>query len=188
MGAPISKPTIILTPYSGAFVAGELSEDGKWIWNGSEWKPFAPPEVPEITAQSAASFRKENLVSCRDCGHEISKKAHSCPNCGAPRKILIRVNSNKFEEPMHRDIELGLFIVGLLLWIAVAFFSPFPFFQSTAICSITLASVFLVDVFYLFIKYDWQTRNGKSGSLSLVMMVINAILGVLCIGSMFVFL
>ena len=26
------------------------------------------------------------LIKCRDCEHEISKKAKSCPNCGAPQK------------------------------------------------------------------------------------------------------
>ena len=26
------------------------------------------------------------LVECKDCGHEISKKAKSCPGCGAPQK------------------------------------------------------------------------------------------------------
>ena len=27
-----------------------------------------------------------NLIKCKDCGHEISKKAKECPNCGAPQK------------------------------------------------------------------------------------------------------
>lgn len=26
------------------------------------------------------------LIKCRDCDHDISKKAKSCPNCGAPQK------------------------------------------------------------------------------------------------------
>ena len=26
------------------------------------------------------------LIKCRDCEHEISKRAKSCPNCGAPQK------------------------------------------------------------------------------------------------------
>lgn len=26
------------------------------------------------------------LTKCKDCGHEISKKADKCPNCGAPNK------------------------------------------------------------------------------------------------------
>ena len=26
------------------------------------------------------------LVECKDCGHQISKKATTCPSCGAPRK------------------------------------------------------------------------------------------------------
>jgi predicted RNA-binding Zn-ribbon protein involved in translation (DUF1610 family) len=27
----------------------------------------------------------EKLKSCEDCGHEISKRATSCPQCGAPQ-------------------------------------------------------------------------------------------------------
>ncbi len=27
-----------------------------------------------------------NLTECKDCGHEVSKAAESCPNCGAPQK------------------------------------------------------------------------------------------------------
>ena len=181
-------------------MAGELSEDGKWIWNGSEWKPFAPPELPEQSSQSDTNSSNPNLVLCRDCGNEISKRAVSCPNCGAPRKTLVRVNSNKFEEPMHRDIEQGLFIVGLLFWVAVVFilflgqnfrltdqlFSGI--FSSTAICSITLASVFLVDIFYLKIKSDWQKENGKSNSSSLVQIFLYAIFILICFGSLFVIL
>lgn len=26
------------------------------------------------------------LIKCRECGHEISKRAKTCPNCGAPNK------------------------------------------------------------------------------------------------------
>jgi hypothetical protein len=26
------------------------------------------------------------LIKCKECGHEISKKAETCPNCGAKRK------------------------------------------------------------------------------------------------------
>lgn len=26
------------------------------------------------------------LTKCKECGHEVSKKADKCPNCGAPRK------------------------------------------------------------------------------------------------------
>lgn len=26
------------------------------------------------------------LVKCKECGHEVSKKAETCPNCGAPVK------------------------------------------------------------------------------------------------------
>ena len=24
------------------------------------------------------------LIKCKDCGHEVSKEAKTCPNCGAP--------------------------------------------------------------------------------------------------------
>lgn len=27
------------------------------------------------------------LTECKDCGHQISKKADKCPNCGSPQKM-----------------------------------------------------------------------------------------------------
>ncbi len=38
---------------------------------------------PDTEVQMAAS----GLVSCSDCGHQISPKAKSCPSCGAPRVV-----------------------------------------------------------------------------------------------------
>jgi DNA-directed RNA polymerase subunit RPC12/RpoP len=28
--------------------------------------------------------KKGELIACPDCGHEVSTRARSCPNCGAP--------------------------------------------------------------------------------------------------------
>lgn len=28
--------------------------------------------------------QKGELIACPDCGHEVSTRAESCPNCGAP--------------------------------------------------------------------------------------------------------
>ena len=30
-------------------MVGEISEDGQWIWNGSEWNPYSPWEVPDLS-------------------------------------------------------------------------------------------------------------------------------------------
>ena len=35
------------------------------------------------SAQQAATTPQANLINCPDCGRQISKRAASCPNCGA---------------------------------------------------------------------------------------------------------
>lgn len=41
--------------------------------------------LSEIFPRSGPAGRRSmNLISCRDCGTKISKKAEICPKCGAP--------------------------------------------------------------------------------------------------------
>ncbi len=35
-------------------------------------------------------YEMSNLIKCKDCGHQISINAESCPNCGSIIKKLIR--------------------------------------------------------------------------------------------------
>jgi len=46
----------------------------------------SPPPIPESPQQAQKSKQKKSLAVCKDCGNEISKKAQTCPYCGAPRK------------------------------------------------------------------------------------------------------
>ena len=32
------------------------------------------------------------LIDCRECGHRISDKATTCPNCGAPVELSLDKN------------------------------------------------------------------------------------------------
>ena len=47
----------------------------------------SPPARSSKARQSAAGNRG-SLVHCRDCGHQISRKATVCPNCGAPLQVI----------------------------------------------------------------------------------------------------
>jgi RNA polymerase subunit RPABC4/transcription elongation factor Spt4 len=51
------------------------------------------------------------LILCLECGKEVSDKAVSCPNCGAPRKVT-RTGA-KWE-----GIGFILIIIGLIMAIA----------------------------------------------------------------------
>ncbi|MCM1218149.1 MAG: hypothetical protein NC548_26990, partial [Lachnospiraceae bacterium] len=42
-----------------------------------------PPQTQENTTARKENF-KTSLISCPDCGKEVSAKASSCPNCGCP--------------------------------------------------------------------------------------------------------
>lgn len=41
--------------------------------------------VPIISETQSTNQGHKALVKCDDCGHEISRRASSCPNCGAPQ-------------------------------------------------------------------------------------------------------
>lgn len=60
----------------------------------SKYKPKAQPQN-EIQDTSGPAAQKSNigektnnihLTNCKDCGKEVSKKAETCPHCGAPIK------------------------------------------------------------------------------------------------------
>ena len=48
------------------------------------------------------------LKKCKDCGHEVSKKASSCPNCGAPLRKPKRKTST--------FTWLVLILIGAVVW------------------------------------------------------------------------
>ena len=49
------------------------------------------------------------LTKCKDCGNEVSKKAASCPNCGAPLKKAKRKTST--------FTWLVLILIALVVWV-----------------------------------------------------------------------
>lgn len=57
--------------------AGEIPPDAAYWYDGvPSWTPiaeFRPPPVVE-----------SNLTACADCGGTVSKRAATCPHCGAP--------------------------------------------------------------------------------------------------------
>jgi len=161
-------------------VTGELSEDGKWIWNGSEWKPHVPPEMPEETSQPEMRTTNSKLVNCRDCGNEISKRAEFCPKCGAPRKRLIKVQVKFSPTVNYRFWSYVVFLIGLGIW-GICFFllgfssSMAGFMTITPICSGTIAVVCLLDIMYLQMKSNWQKENGiphGNPVISIILLII----------------
>ena len=52
---------------------------------------------PEIEAKRS-SKGSSNLVSCEDCGKDVSKNASSCPNCGNPINTSTKKSQNKNKE------------------------------------------------------------------------------------------
>ena len=141
-------------------VTGELSEDGKWIWNGSEWKPFAPPEMPEKPSQPDTNSNNPNLVQCRDCGHEISKRAVSCPNCGVPRK-----KSVPFKGKNYRVVANLAFVFGLFFLVGINY--------GLAFLSLVIGAIF--SILFYSTKSSWQIQNGKDNTSSVISILIFSI-------------
>ena len=57
------------------------------------------------------------LVSCPDCGHEVSTEAPACPNCGRPwpgRQMGTPVASPPARPPTYNGLAITSFVLGLL--------------------------------------------------------------------------
>lgn len=50
-----------------------------------------------------------NLVKCRDCEHEISKNAKSCPSCGAPQRKRTHPITMVFGVLIIGSMAIGIF-------------------------------------------------------------------------------
>lgn len=46
-------------------------------------EPGAPPQLPPLPVDSGETSHR--LVTCEDCGQQISRRAPACPHCGAPK-------------------------------------------------------------------------------------------------------
>lgn len=65
-----------------------------------------------------------SLIACTECGRQVSDKAASCPQCGAPiatgkteATVTTQLTSRKFK--FHQIVAVGAIIVGSVIAIAV---------------------------------------------------------------------
>ena len=58
-----------------------------------------------VGAMCAVSAFADTLISCPDCGREVSKRALMCPNCGLKGEIIVAEAARlaKAEEPLPPD-------------------------------------------------------------------------------------
>ncbi len=75
---------------------------------------------------------KSNLISCPDCGREISAKAATCPQCGCPiaqKKITVEVPDTRVEvQTVERTSKRwkGQMVAGCLLMFVAIFIIVAP--------------------------------------------------------------
>ena len=86
---------------SGRVIASDMirqGEDGKW-YSASEVKGLfvgepveqLPASLPPVAVEETPSATDNpNLRACRDCGKMVSRRATSCPSCGAPLYVRRR--------------------------------------------------------------------------------------------------
>jgi len=88
-------------------MTGELSPDGKWRWNGSEWVPVSAISNPNVNEDDLAPTQQTTIqlndsVIAGDVtihqadAHEIAKVVHQsgkCPTCGIPNVAQIHCES-----------------------------------------------------------------------------------------------
>ena len=65
-----------------------------------------------------------SMIKCPECGHDVSSKAVSCPNCGCPIHIRRpdpdRPNVNTYTSPKKKRICVNVTLAGLVLIIISA--------------------------------------------------------------------
>lgn len=64
------------------------------------------------------------LVPCSDCGKEISRRADSCPNCGAPPRRDVSHEMNMVRREIAATNQSGLVIAGFLCAALALFVFP----------------------------------------------------------------
>ena len=91
-------------------MAGEISEDGKWVWDGSEWQPVvsSPPSAPPTTtALPSVQEGNSELVSELEAAKaEIARKEKERPELEVlARKIFVSLDplleGTKFHASQH---------------------------------------------------------------------------------------
>ncbi len=60
------------------------------------------------------------LIKCLECGHEVSDKALTCPNCGCP--VQLGRNVQAVPEQKHHKSNFGKILLGVVLCVAVLYF------------------------------------------------------------------
>ncbi|MBT5551698.1 MAG: zinc-ribbon domain-containing protein [Nitrospina sp.] len=62
------------------------------------------------------------LISCPECGKQISEKALSCINCGLPfRKLIGFPGKPWLEKPLRALSYLMIIILIILIWLGIVF-------------------------------------------------------------------
>lgn len=78
------------------------------------------PDSPQVCPHCGNPLKKANLVTCPDCGHEVSKNANSCPSCGC---LLKRKMKLYYASKLRRGLSGVSIFVGIFL-LFFALFSP----------------------------------------------------------------
>ncbi|MBO7440098.1 MAG: zinc ribbon domain-containing protein [Bacteroidales bacterium] len=68
---------------------------GRFIVKGFQKRDKAIVELSnDVTNLYAAQLQNQNLLTCPDCGHVVSKNAETCPNCGCPVSKMGKVSGD----------------------------------------------------------------------------------------------
>lgn len=57
------------------------------------------------------------MIKCQECGHEISDKAKTCPNCGA--KLSFQRGTIEWKLDKMKIIAVFLVVIAIFVWAIV---------------------------------------------------------------------
>lgn len=118
-----------------------------------------------------------SLITCKECGKEISDQAAVCPNCGAPTELNIKREEAKIKQTVKEDYNtyLAAFrkkitrLIIISLSLGLLFFMVGAFIPSVSGKIIT----FFAWIVTILVMYKWLIKENRSffGSILKVLLV-----------------
>lgn len=119
-----------------------------------------------------------SLITCSECGKEISDKATTCPNCGAPTELGDRIADAESRQILSDGYEVKLAIfkrkITRLVVISLCLGMMFLFIGSLVPTIKGKFFTFVAWIITILILYKWVIKENRSLIISLGKVILAA--------------